>query len=591
MTMIRRLLQTTLESYRQPSRSLMVFVKHHTMSVLAVVGIVVSLLLIAGVHALSMRLYHSMALQGTQIQVSSLMALQELYADRLLTSAQQPPQVIETSMVGAEEAAPCPSAFANELGLRLAEKYPGSLARECSEHPFNSEGPSSALDAFQTEAIRYLSAHPQEDYYQFATFAERPSLRLAMATRMDKSCVRCHNAHPDSPKRDWRVGDVAGILEFVRPLGDSVAAVRGNLHEMLALVIPAMALSLCGVGWVIQSLRRRTAELEKSESRNRAFLDASRDCVVTADHAGRVIEFNPAAERIFGYRRADLVGKDLAEFLIPPALRERHREGMRRFLASGQGRSLGQPIETQGLRADGTKFPIELTITAVHLNGNYLFTASIHDITQRKRRQAELEETNLRLIQSSRMAGKAEMATGVLHDVGNAMNSINVSVNLLNRQLKTSQVNGLSKACALMDQHAEDLGQFMSQDVRGRRLPDYLKQLATQLAAEKDATIRELGSLVESVDHVKEIVAVQQSYARISGLFEPIDVARLAADAVKMNEVSLAPRHPRRTGLPGLADADDRQTQGSADPDQPRLQRHARPGVRGPDGQAVDRAG
>jgi len=133
--------------------------------------------------------------------------------------------------------------------------------------------------------------------------------------------------------------------------------------------------------------------MRASEASRAAMLETALDCVVAMDHEGKVVEFNPAAERTFGYRRADIVGRELAETIVPPALRDAHRSGLARYLGSGDSEILGQRIEIAGLRSDGTEIPVELAITRVAGTDPPLFTAYLRDITERK--QADEERTRL----------------------------------------------------------------------------------------------------------------------------------------------------------------------------------------------------
>ena len=138
-----------------------------------------------------------------------------------------------------------------------------------------------------------------------------------------------------------------------------------------------------------QQLERSRAEdaVRESEARKSAMLDASLDCIVSMDHRGRVVEFNAAAERTFGWSADELIGHEMAEFIIPPALRDAHRHGLARYLETGEGEVMGNRIEIVGMRRDGTEFPVELTIVRA-LDEPPLFTGFIRDISERKRRQA-----------------------------------------------------------------------------------------------------------------------------------------------------------------------------------------------------------
>src|SRR5579862_1792003 len=134
--------------------------------------------------------------------------------------------------------------------------------------------------------------------------------------------------------------------------------------------------------------------LETSEARVRAMLDSALDAIVTIDHDGSVVEFNASAERIFGYPRAEVIGRQLVELLVPPRLREAHTRGLQHYLATGEGPVLGRRIEVPAVRADGSEFPIELSIVRVKTPGPPVFTAYARDISERTVRDAALQESS-----------------------------------------------------------------------------------------------------------------------------------------------------------------------------------------------------
>ena len=153
----------------------------------------------------------------------------------------------------------------------------------------------------------------------------------------------------------------------------------------------------------IDERKRAEQELRRSEARKAAILDSALECIVTIDHEGCITEFNPAAERTFGYRRDEVLGRQLADSIIPPALRERHRQGFARYLATGEARVLGQRIEMTAIRADGSEFPAELAITRIPLDGPPSFTGFIRDITERKQSEEELRRSEAFLAQGQRL--------------------------------------------------------------------------------------------------------------------------------------------------------------------------------------------
>jgi PAS domain S-box-containing protein len=180
---------------------------------------------------------------------------------------------------------------------------------------------------------------------------------------------------------------VVGVMEFFS------SAPREPDEGLLATM--SVLGSLVG-----QFVARRRAEeaVRASESRLRAMLEAALDAVVTMDADGRVIGWNHAAEAVFGHPAHAAIGRDMAELIVPPALREAHRRGLRRFLETERAVVLDRRLELTGLRSDGTEFPVELTITRIGLPGAPTFTGYLRDITARVRADRELRASRARLV-------------------------------------------------------------------------------------------------------------------------------------------------------------------------------------------------
>jgi PAS domain S-box-containing protein len=160
--------------------------------------------------------------------------------------------------------------------------------------------------------------------------------------------------------------------------------------------------------------RARAAELAESEARHRAVLQAALDAVVTIDARGLISYVNPAFEQTFGYQAADVAGRELAEVIVPSALRAAHRDGLARYLTTGQSGLLDQRIEMVAMRADGTEFPAEVTVTRTGLPGEPSFTGYVRDITERQRARQELMASRARIVAASDAA--RQRVTRDLHD-------------------------------------------------------------------------------------------------------------------------------------------------------------------------------
>jgi PAS domain S-box-containing protein len=167
-----------------------------------------------------------------------------------------------------------------------------------------------------------------------------------------------------------------------------------------------------------QFLARVRAEerLRASEERNAAIVHAALDCVITIDAPGVVIDFNPAAEATFGYSREEAVGRELAELIVPPELRDAHRAALARYRATGQPSILGRRLELTGMRADGTTLPVELTITRIGTQEPPMFAGFLRDITERQRAQDELAELLVREHEARVRAETAEREARSISD-------------------------------------------------------------------------------------------------------------------------------------------------------------------------------
>jgi len=165
-----------------------------------------------------------------------------------------------------------------------------------------------------------------------------------------------------------------------------------------------------------EKLRQEEKELKRSEARKAAILDSALDCIVTIDHEGRITEFNPAAERTFGYRRDEVVGSHLADVIIPPSLREKHRRGLARYLATGEARMLGRRIEITAVRSDGSEFPVELAITRIPFDEPPSFTGYLRDITERKQSEQELKRSEAFLAEAQHLCSTGSFSWRVATD-------------------------------------------------------------------------------------------------------------------------------------------------------------------------------
>ncbi len=281
-------------------------------------------------------------------------------------------------------------------------------------------------------------------------------------------------------------------------------------------------------------LDTRTQELAGSLSLVNATLESTADGIVLIDTAGKIGNYNQQFVRMWHLAEPDEVMKyeqRLLEFMLPLLKHAEKLTGKMEELTAHPDRESFDVLE---LRDDRV---FEYCSKPQRIQDRICGRVwSVRDISDQKRMQREVEKTHQQLMLASRQAGMAEIASNVLHNVGNVLNSVNVSATLVADGLKKSKAVNLGKIVALLDEHAADLGAYLSSDPRGRQLPDYLRQMSEHVVQEQRGAVIELDSLRKNIEHIKDIVAMQQSYAKVSGLMEVLNVTDLIEDSLQMNE-------------------------------------------------------
>ena len=420
----------------------------------------------------------------------------------------------------------------------------------------------------------------------------------------------------------------------------------------------------------ITAYKQAEAQLREGEEKFRLMTTTARDAIIMLDHEGKVSFWNQAAEEMFGYAEAEIMNREIQQWLVPERFHEAYRKGFDHFQNTGESPAIDKTLEWIAIRKDGLEIPVELSASSVKLKGRWHVLGILRDITERKSAEAKLnqeqdlmrammdntddkiyfkdrdsrfircssrmaeifqvpnsedligkrdgdffseeharlayadEQTIIRtgkpimgiieretwpdghvtwaltskmplynrageiigtfgiskdvtaikdaeqklanlhrqLMEASRQAGMSEVATNVLHNVGNVLNSVNVSSSLIAEHVSKSKVSSLSKVVALFQLHANDLPDFLGNDSKGKQLPAYLDGLATRLEQEQEDILHEVKTLAGNIQHIREIVAMQQSHARSLGLVETLSVVDLVEDALRLN-VGALDRH------------------------------------------------
>lgn len=265
------------------------------------------------------------------------------------------------------------------------------------------------------------------------------------------------------------------------------------------------------------------------------------NAVVISDARSSIEWVNDGFTRMTGYEPHEVVGRKPSDFLHGPGTEKEKLEIMRFAIDAKQG----YDIETVYYRKNGEPFWVEVEARPItdHCGNVNRFISIENDITERVNAEFERQRLNEQLMDASRNAGMAEVATGVLHNVGNILNSVNVSTTVIRKQFEQSALSRLEKITELVAGHEGDFSGFVANDSRGKKIPAYLSTVTEVMQQERQKVIEEFQDLIDNVEHIKDIVSVQQSMAKSSGLRQELDPRGLVNDCITANKGTLANHH------------------------------------------------
>ena len=333
----------------------------------------------------------------------ALAVFQSLYSRDVVSRLDPETARLVTHDYRAQDGAiPLPATLSIELSTELSEKLPGSTFALVSRHPFPWRTDRS-LSEFERTALDALQDGSREEFSQITAKGDARQLAVAMPLVMTESCVACHNGHTDSPKTDWRVGDVRGAQIVYVNLTEDVAWTDAGFLRILALLVIGGGAALSLVGYLVwRNFREVTATqnalrlAEESEARALSVLRSAADAIVTIDQSGRVEIANDAVKRIFGIDPDDLVGKNIS-CLMPQHEADRHDGFLKTHFETGRSTVIGSNRELRGRRVDGSVFPLELSVSKFEVAGKVHFTGIMRDVSERRRaeRKAQAAEALL----------------------------------------------------------------------------------------------------------------------------------------------------------------------------------------------------
>jgi len=363
---------------------------------------------------------------------------------------------------------PLPATLSVDFGKFLASTDANYGVRLYSDNPFPwrvAEGTGGPKDDFESWAIKELKAFPDKPVWRIEKSDKGEVLRYARADALSESCVGCHNEYVGTPKANWKVGDVRGVLSITRPIGTlstetrtlmvqsfvMLALMGATLMVILTLALRSMRASLKNARVaeknssdayqkLTQGIREReqlSHDLQTSQTKTRAIVDSILDAIIVIDRQGTITETNPAVLAIFGYTSEEMIGKNVSS-LMSDDYAKNHDQHLKGHIETGGQGYIGKVRQLEAKRKDGSFFPIELTVNEARIQENIIFTGVVRDITQRIEAETELADAHEKALQSTRM--KSEFLANMSHEIRTPMNGvIGMSTLLLDSGLNASQ--------------------------------------------------------------------------------------------------------------------------------------------------------
>ena len=350
----------------------------------------------------------------------------------------------------------------------------------------------------------------------------------------------------------------AGNLGYQIPIrgSDELAQTAGTFNQMSL----NLKQSYQQLNDALAQAHETGRELALSEAKMRAVVDGAVDGIITIDENGIIESFNPAAETMFGYASQEAVGKNV-KLLVPEPHKKRHDDYIHSYLKTGNAKIIGIGREVEGERKNGELFPLELGISEINIEQKRLFTGIVRDISKRKHtedelrqyrenleqlveeRTRELKGTQQKLVEQAFESGREQLASIMLHSIGNAVTPFTSRIDALKNSLPDHVIDYLEKGYAELSGHMDNLNAYVQEDPRGQEVFAYIGELITFLKQFKTDFHLHLEKMNASMEDVGDILALQQNYEPSKREDrQPINVNALIETALKMQIDNLKKR-------------------------------------------------
>ena len=317
----------------------------------------------------------------------------------------------------------------------------------------------------------------------------------------------------------------------------------GSLFDVRICAVPFYDSNNKPAGFIemVENITERNKEKEallKSEMRFKQVAETAGDWIWEVDTQGLFTYANPVVEQILGYKPDEIIGKKHFYDFFAPDNKDELREGALDVLKK---KEVFKNSINSKIKKDGEIVILETSGTPViDKNGNLCGYRGIdRDITERIKQEKQLQQIQEELIEASRRAGMSEVAADVLHNVGNVLNSINVTTTLIKDTISKSEVPNLNKVVDMIEGQLGNIDDFFENDPRGKHIPSYLKEVVQLLTHEQEDITCKLKTLIEDIGHIKTIINMQQEYTKVLGSEVTISIDQVIENAIRINQASM----------------------------------------------------